>query len=79
MVQVDWGGRVYDPCLSVVKLKGVLGVGIIGRQRNYGVHCFDGKRCWLCDRSSYIRASSDKKEPKVGAWNVQSDTKVTVG
>ena len=26
-------------------------------------------------RSNYIRASSDKKESKVGAWNVQSDTK----
>jgi len=79
MVQIDWGGGVYEPCLSVVKLKDKLGVVIIGRQRKYGVHGCDGKRGWLCDRSSYERASSDKKEPEVGSGNVQSDTKVTVG
>jgi len=59
MVQIYWGGGVYEPCLSVVKLKGVLGVFlIIGTQRNYGAHCCDGERCWLCYGSGYIRASS---------------------
>jgi len=79
MVQIDRGRGVYEPCLSVVKLNDKLGIAIIGRQREYGVHCFDGKRGWFCDRSSYERASSDKKEPEVGTWDVQSDTEVTVG
>jgi len=79
MVQIDWGGGVNEPCLSVVKLKDELGIVIIGRQRNYGVDCCDGKSGWLCDRSSYERASSDKKEPEVGRGNIQSDTKVAVG
>ena len=59
MIQIDWGGGVYEPYLSVVKLKGVLGVVVvIGRQRDYGVHCCDRKRCWRCHRSGYKRASS---------------------
>jgi len=46
MVEMDGGGGVYEPCLSVVKLKGVLGVVlIVGRQREYGVQCCDRKRC----------------------------------
>ena len=29
MIQIDWGGGVYEPYLSVVKLKGVLGVVVV--------------------------------------------------
>lgn len=41
MGQIDWGGRVYEPCLSVIELKAMFGIVLKGKQRNYGVNCYD--------------------------------------
>ena len=79
MTQPDWGGSIEEPCLAVIELKGELGEGIIGREREDGVDGGDGKRGWLCHREGHKGASPDKEEAKVRRRDVQGDAEVTVG
>lgn len=76
MSQTDRRRSVHDPSLIIVELDGVLGVGIVGAEREDRVNGGDRNRSPFGDGTCEEGTASDEEEPQVRRWEVQRDTEV---